>query len=191
MQPEQRLVALDELTHRARADGDDPRLAAVEHDTQVVGQLRRAVEAGVVRRTVQVEDGRRAGVEAGRDPLEPREQSFLRLLARATIGVHAGPAIAVTANGRLDYFGRTVNMAARVAATGEAGAVVMLADLAEQPAVRERLEREAEPAGTLTATLRGVSRPCALVRVRPRGRGAEAAPASGPDVSAARTGGAA
>jgi hypothetical protein len=83
MQREQRLVALDELTHRARADGDDPRLAAVEHDTQVVGQLRRAVEAGVVRRTVQVEDGRRAGVEAGRDPLEPREQSFLRLLARA------------------------------------------------------------------------------------------------------------
>jgi adenylate cyclase len=110
---------------------------------------------------------------------------------RLRIGVHAGPAIAVTANGRLDYFGRTVNMAARVAATGEAGAVVMLADLAEQPAVRERLEREAEPAGTLTATLRGVSRPCALVRVRPRGRGAEAAPASGPDVSAARTGGAA
>jgi class 3 adenylate cyclase len=31
------------------------------------------------------------------------------------VGVHHGPAIAMTANDNLDYFGRTVNLAARVA----------------------------------------------------------------------------
>jgi len=42
------------------------------------------------------------------------------------VGVHHGPAIAMTANGRLDYFGRTVNPAAQIADSSRGGDVVML-----------------------------------------------------------------
>jgi len=41
------------------------------------------------------------------------------------IGVHAGPCYAVEANGTLDYFGQTVNMAARVEAAASGGAIAI------------------------------------------------------------------
>ncbi len=42
-------------------------------------------------------------------------------------GIHAGPCIAVTLNGRLDYFGSTVNIAARIEGLSS-GADVILSD---------------------------------------------------------------
>jgi class 3 adenylate cyclase len=47
------------------------------------------------------------------------------------LGVHAGPVIAMTANGRLDYFGRTVNMAARLGGESRGGDVVLLGEMFE------------------------------------------------------------
>ena len=44
------------------------------------------------------------------------------------IGVHHGPAIAVNSNDRLDYFGRTVNIAARIQPQSVSGDVVLTAD---------------------------------------------------------------
>src|SRR3546814_9306199 len=41
------------------------------------------------------------------------------------LGVHEGPCIAVTLNGRLDYFGTTVNMAARLQGESRGGDVVL------------------------------------------------------------------
>ena len=41
------------------------------------------------------------------------------------IGLHAGAALAVTLNDRLDYFGQTVNIAARVQALARAGEIVV------------------------------------------------------------------
>ena len=46
-------------------------------------------------------------------------------------GIHTGPCIAVTLNDRLDYFGSTVNMAARLQATpGTASAAELIERLA-------------------------------------------------------------
>jgi class 3 adenylate cyclase len=45
------------------------------------------------------------------------------------LGVHAGPAIAMTANGRLDYFGRTVNVAARLGEQSRGRDVVLLREV--------------------------------------------------------------
>jgi class 3 adenylate cyclase len=39
------------------------------------------------------------------------------------IGAHCGPSIAVTLNDNLDYFGQTVNVAARVQALADAGEI--------------------------------------------------------------------
>jgi class 3 adenylate cyclase len=48
------------------------------------------------------------------------------------VGVHHGPVIAVNANGALDYFGRTVNIAARVGAESKGGDVVLLKDVFDE-----------------------------------------------------------
>jgi len=48
------------------------------------------------------------------------------------VGVHHGPVIAVNANGALDYFGRTVNIASRVGAESKGGDVVLLKDVFDE-----------------------------------------------------------
>lgn len=48
------------------------------------------------------------------------------------VGLHAGPCIAVTLNERLDYFGTTVNLAARVEGMSEGGDILTTSMLAER-----------------------------------------------------------
>ena len=54
-------------------------------------------------------------------------------------GLHTGPCIAVTLNDRLDYFGSTVNLAARLEAQSTGGDVVISASVYADPGVRELL----------------------------------------------------
>ncbi len=82
------------------------------------------------------------------------------------LGLHAGPCIAVTTGDALDYFGATVNIAARLEHQCRGGEVV----------VSEAVARDAETASALadrmqieeTAMLRGVSAPVRYVRVMGR-----------------------
>jgi len=81
------------------------------------------------------------------------------------IGLHHGPAIAMTANDHLDYFGRTVNLAARLADQSRGGDVVVLGDVlgqAAQSAWRGFGDISTEP---FTARLRGVAHDQRLVRL--------------------------
>jgi class 3 adenylate cyclase len=55
------------------------------------------------------------------------------------VGIHAGPCIAVTLNGRLDYFGGTVNLAARLEGLSTGGDVVISEAVQHDPAVQELL----------------------------------------------------
>lgn len=52
------------------------------------------------------------------------------------LGVHEGPCLAVRANERLDFFGTTVNIAARLQAQARSGELVLLRDVATDPRVR-------------------------------------------------------
>jgi class 3 adenylate cyclase len=80
------------------------------------------------------------------------------------LGIHAGSCIAVTTSETLDYFGATVNIAARLANEcrgGEAIVSVAVANDVETGAtLADRMQREE------TAALRGVSEPVRFVRVR-------------------------
>ena len=49
----------------------------------------------------------------------------------------AGPCMAVNLNGRLDYFGTTVNTAVRLEGHSAGGDVTLRAELLEDPAIRE------------------------------------------------------
>jgi class 3 adenylate cyclase len=65
------------------------------------------------------------------------------------VGIHTGPCIAVTLNGRLDYFGCTVNMAARLEGLSSGGDVIISSAVQSDPEVMEMIcGAEAE----LTAT---------------------------------------
>lgn len=80
------------------------------------------------------------------------------------LGLHAGPCIAVTLNGRLDYFGSTVNLAARLQAESEGGDVVISSLLAGDPAVAALLKGQA--AAAETARVKGFDAPVAFLRLR-------------------------
>jgi class 3 adenylate cyclase len=80
------------------------------------------------------------------------------------VGVHHGPAIAMTANGRLDYFGRTVNLAARVADQSRGGDVVILRQVLDQ-ADQSVVEGRGIAMESFTARLRGLDDERHLVRL--------------------------
>jgi class 3 adenylate cyclase len=81
------------------------------------------------------------------------------------VGVHAGPSVVVTLNDRLDYFGSTVNMAARLQGQSTGGDVVLSHAVADDPAVRELLS--AVPNRRETVTLKGFTDPVGFVRLLP------------------------
>jgi class 3 adenylate cyclase len=79
------------------------------------------------------------------------------------LGLHAGPCIAVTTGDVLDYFGATVNIAARLEHQCRGGEVIVSEDVAGDAetaaALADRTQIEE------TAMLRGVSAPVRFVRV--------------------------
>jgi class 3 adenylate cyclase len=113
------------------------------------------------------EDAVQCCVEIQRDVRPFNESWPSRQALTVKLGVHHGPAIAITANGRLDYFGRTVNVAARIARESDGGDVVLAKALLEDPRVHAVLERDkASVAAEWISTLRGVTEPLTLCRVK-------------------------
>ncbi|HZQ11613.1 MAG TPA: adenylate/guanylate cyclase domain-containing protein [Pseudolabrys sp.] len=71
------------------------------------------------------------------------------------IGIHEGPCLAVTLNDRLDYFGQTVNIAARVQSLADAEAILATKPVIDNPEVSRMLEGSRPTAQV--ANLRGVA----------------------------------
>lgn len=71
------------------------------------------------------------------------------------LGIHEGPCLAVRANDRLDFFGTTVNMAARLQGQAGAGELVITRELGELPGVAALLH--GAPHRAVTARLKGLS----------------------------------
>ena len=73
------------------------------------------------------------------------------------IGIHEGPCIAVTLNDRLDYFGQTVNIAARVQGLADSQAILVTKSVVDNPQVSKMLEDSKLAPAAQDATLRGVA----------------------------------
>jgi len=84
------------------------------------------------------------------------------------LGAHVGPCIAVTLNERLDYFGTTVNVAARVQNESIGEDIVLSEDILTDPGVQAMMGvlpiRRSEP---FEVSLKGLAKPFALTRVHP------------------------
>ncbi|MBW0017407.1 MAG: adenylate/guanylate cyclase domain-containing protein [Mycobacterium sp.] len=79
------------------------------------------------------------------------------------VGIHAGPSVVVTLNDRLDYFGSTVNMAARLQGQSAGNDVVLSHAVASDPAVQEVLT--SLPQRQETVALKGFAEPVGFLRL--------------------------
>jgi class 3 adenylate cyclase len=79
------------------------------------------------------------------------------------IGMHRGASIVVTLNGRLDYFGQTVNVASRVQGLAEAEEIFITDEVYTYPGVQKLLE--GHPIAPQEARLRGIQKTIKVYKV--------------------------
>ena len=106
-----------------------------EHDGAIVKTIGDAVMA-VFRRPA---DAIKAITKAQKLLANPTDNSLPLLLK---VGVHTGHAIAVTLNERLDYFGGTINMAARLEGLSCGEDIVISSSVYADPEVNALIEKE-------------------------------------------------
>lgn len=128
------------------------------HDGAIVKTMGDAVLAAFA----EPADALRAAIDIqqGIDGFNQRNQADLAM----KIGLHAGSCLAVTLNDRLDYFGQTVNLAARLQGEAKGGEIVISGRLHDDPTVQPLLEPF--DASEERATLRGFALPERLWRIR-------------------------
>lgn len=85
------------------------------------------------------------------------------------IGIHEGPCLAVTLNDRQDYFGQTVNIAARVQDLSDESAILATGRVVEDQATAALLSDQGIDAVQRLAALRGIDRDVPIFALRPRG----------------------
>ena len=97
-------------------------------------------------------DALSAMLEAQKKLSEPPEGT-MPLTLKA--GLHTGPCIAVTLNDRLDYFGSTVNMAARLEGLSTGSDVIISGAVYDDPRVRKLIESQRLFADEFDMALKG------------------------------------
>ena len=88
------------------------------------------------------------------------------------VGVHEGPCYVVRANDRVDLFGTTVNIAARLEGQAAAGQVVMLGELLDDDETRAVLAAHRPTVQRSRSELRGLRGHYALAVMEPARRDA-------------------
>ncbi len=81
------------------------------------------------------------------------------------IGIHEGPCLAVTLNDQLDYFGQTVNIAARVQGLADERAIYVTKSVMQHPQVAGIIERNKLMPTEQLASLRGISDRLAVYQI--------------------------
>lgn len=80
-------------------------------------------------------------------------------------GAHFGPCIAVNQNDRLDYFGSTANIAARLGGLSEGGDMIISEEMRQDDAVEEVLTEWGATALSFDADVRGIETPLKVWRL--------------------------
>jgi adenylate cyclase len=124
------------------------RKAIAEHDGAIVKTIGDAVMA-VFRCAA---DGLVAMLEVQQTLAQPPDGTTPLLLKA---GLHTGPCIAVTLNDRLDYFGSTVNLAARLEGLSTGNDVIISRSVFDDAMVRELLDSKRLSATEFDMSLKG------------------------------------
>lgn len=81
------------------------------------------------------------------------------------MGIHCGPAIVVNSNDRIDYFGRTVNLAARIQGTSSGDGFVLSRELFERKGILAFLTERDVTMKWFRAELKGIDEKAELVKI--------------------------
>lgn len=138
--------------------------------TRLNGSIVKTLGDGVMCAFAQLDDALEAAIQMQQqvDPWCRLQQIDPPLVLK--LGVHVGPAISMTANDRLDYFGRTVNIAARLGDQSRGNDVVMLREVFDQAASWNTLEHENVATEPFRTRLRGLDSEHELIRLTFDGR---------------------
>ena len=84
------------------------------------------------------------------------------------VGLHKGPCIVVNLNDRLDYFGSTVNIAARLPGLSQGGELIFTEEIYNDLEIQEFLSKSASPErlNRFTANVKGFDEPFTMWRIR-------------------------
>jgi len=84
------------------------------------------------------------------------------------VGLHKGPCIVVNLNDRLDYFGSTVNIAARLPGLSQGGELIFTEEIYNDPEIAEFLSQAASPEAVnrFTANVKGFDEPFTMWRIK-------------------------
>jgi class 3 adenylate cyclase len=145
------IVAYDLVREHFRVLGE---IVAAEHGA-VVKTIGDAVMA-----TFPTPDRALAAALRMRDSVRDLKKDLL-----IKIGIHEGPCLAVTLNDRLDYFGQTVNIAARVQGLASERAIFATKPVVEHPQVAKLIEANKLMPTEQLAALRGVADKVAVYQI--------------------------
>lgn len=154
-----------------REIGDAPAFGRVREHFEILEQAI-SMEGGSIIKTMgdSVMAAFRSPVSAMRAIWDVQKQLSLRGEPPLSIkaGIHYGPCIVVNLNDRLDYFGSTVNIAARLPNFSLGGEAILSEPIRNDPEVIEFLERNASP-NSMTrfqSEIRGYDQSMELWRVK-------------------------
>ena len=84
------------------------------------------------------------------------------------VGLHKGPCIVVNLNDRLDYFGSTVNMTARLPNFSQGGELIFTEDFYSDPEIRDFIAKNIPPSALsqFTGDLKGFDEPLTMWKLR-------------------------
>lgn len=156
--------------------GDAPAYVFVRDHFEFMRRILERYKGGIVKTIGDaVMAGFRDAAEAVAACIEIQERSgeLLKKTPGDTalkLGVHQGACIAIQSNGQLDYFGSTVNIAARTQSESHGGDIVVTDAVASDPAVRRLIEKRSVPAERFEADLKGIHARQVLWRLTPSKR---------------------
>lgn len=133
-----------------------------DHDGTIVKTIGDGIHAAFSR----PEDALEAAVDMQRT-LNARPRLDDRVEIAIRTGLHTGSSISVTLNDRLDYYGATVNLAARLEGEGSAGQITMSDAFVRDVGVKPVLQPFTVE--TRSAQLKGIKDPLTIHQIRPDG----------------------
>jgi class 3 adenylate cyclase len=145
-------------TRLYRSVGDAPAFGRVMRHFEILeeaveregGTIVKTIGDAVMAVFVRAVDAVRAVLEAQRALGEAEQPLTLKA------GVHHGPCMVVTLNERLDYFGTTVNVAARLGALSAGDDVVLSDEVRNADGMQELVDTRGVSVESLSAELRGL-----------------------------------
>lgn len=162
---------LRESTRLYRKIGDAPAFGRVREHFQVL-EKEIAAQGGAIVKTMgdSVMAAFRNPIEALRAMWKAQERIAQRgepmLWLKA--GIHKGPCIIVNLNDRLDYFGSTVNIAARLPGFSQGGELIFSEAIRDDPEVNEFLSQNMKPdsLSRFTGEVKGFDEPFTMWKLR-------------------------